>query len=100
MQSPAIDTVFTMCAGCTRRDHARHEGADAVEDAPEVDAERPREVGRRPLPHEAAGEHARVVAQHVDRAERRERVVGERGDRVVVAHVGDQGLRRLGCGSR
>ena len=26
---PAIDVVFTMCARCPGRDHARHEGADA-----------------------------------------------------------------------
>ena len=77
---PAIETVFTMWAGRCACDHPRDERADAVQDPPEVDAERPLEVAHRPLPDQAAREHAGVVAEDVDLAERREGVVGERDD--------------------
>ena len=50
---PAIDTVLTMCAGRLRGEHPRHEGPDAVQDAPQVDAERPLEVARPAAPRSA-----------------------------------------------
>ncbi len=66
------------------RHQPRHEGADAVDHAPQVDAQGPRPVGRGERPHRAgAAAHARVVADHVGRAEvldgaRRERRHGRR----------------------
>ena len=61
-----------MCAGRPSRDHPRHEAAQAVEDAVEVDADGPLPVARRIFPHRAvppAGHDPGVVAQQIDCAE-------------------------------
>ena len=82
-----------------RLEHARDERADPVQDPPEVHAERPLEVARRPLPDQAAREDARVVAEDVDLAERRERVVGERDDVLEAGDVGQHRADRVGRGA-
>jgi beta-glucosidase len=74
-----------------RGDHPRHECADAVEDAPEVDAERPLEIADGPVPDEPSREHARVVAEDVDSTVCAEHVVRERADVVGTGDVGHEG---------
>ena len=83
-----------MCAGVPSGEHARYEGPDAVQDAPQVHAKGPFEVGGGPIPDQAPREHARVVAQDVDRAEGRVGVVGQCFDGVGARNVGDE-RRRL-----
>ena len=62
------------------REQARHEGAHAVQHAPDVHGEDPLVVRERRLPGEPAREHARVVADQVDGAEGVLRARGERLD--------------------
>jgi hypothetical protein len=49
VRRPAIDAVFTMCPR-RRVEHPRHEGADSVEHAHEVDVQRPVPIRKWPLP--------------------------------------------------
>ena len=57
--------------------HDRQEGADAVDDAVQVDADDPVPHAHRAGPRVAGAEHAGVVAQHVGRAVVVERLLGE-----------------------
>ena len=75
------------------RDHSRHERLDAVDHAPEIDAEHPLPVPmRRPL-EPAPRRHARVVAEDVDDTERLPGALGERLDLAQIAYVRPHGER-------
>ena len=83
-----VDDVALLAVG----EHPRHERADPVDDAHQVDAEDPGPVvlgggpqGRRPAGHPC------VVAQHVDRAEAGLGAGGQRVDRGRVGDVGRDG---------
>ena len=67
------------------RAHPREEGLDAVDDAVEVDRERPVPVGLRRLTDDSAGQHAGVVDQQVQLAEL---VVDALGQPLVADGVG------------
>ena len=73
-----------------------HEGPDAVEDPPQVDAHHPVPVGLGPLPDHAGLEHAGVVAQQVHRPEP---LVGGVGQGLHLRLVADVGAHpdRLGA---
>ena len=91
--SPAIDAVLTTCPSpCST--HARHERAHAVDDAPEVHADRPLPVRQRGLPRRRpARADAGVVADDVRRAERLERALRELLDLLPAGDVGLHGDR-------
>ena len=69
----------------------RHEGLDAVDDAPEVDAHRVLPVGVRRARHRSEERDAGVVADDVHGAEALDGGVGERADLRRVADVGPHG---------
>ena len=76
------------------RDHLRHEAADAVDDAHQVDAHHPAPLVERALPRRLAGAaagDAGVVAEDVDGAERIERLARERFHGVRLRDVADDG---------
>jgi hypothetical protein len=58
-------------------EHDRHEGPDTVDDTPEIDSQHPLPVGDRELPGRLACRDARVVADYVDGAERRQRLLSQ-----------------------
>jgi hypothetical protein len=68
----------------------RDERLDAVDHTPDVDRQSPLPVAQLVLPHRAlgAGADPGVVADHVDRAVRRQCRVAQRLDRLVGRHVG------------
>ncbi len=70
------------------REQARHELVQPVDHAEHVHAVHPPPVFDAQLGHLAEHEHARVVAEHVHRAERVVRALGERVHRLDVGHVG------------
>src|SRR5580658_6346601 len=74
-------------------DHPRHERANAVDDAPEVDPEGPLPVGEWLLPREAAGPDARVVADDVRGAEALVDFAREKLDVLPLRHVGANAQR-------
>jgi hypothetical protein len=69
-------------------DHARHERANAVDDAEDVDREHPVPVLDRALPQQPAPEHARVEAQQVGTSELVGDLRGEPFHFLGAAHVG------------
>ena len=90
---PAMETVLTMCASLPAASMRGTNARTPFRLTPQVDAERPFEVGRRAFPHQAAREHSGVVAQDVDPAVRLVRVLGERFHVVVLRHVGEERAR-------
>ena len=100
---PAIDAVLIDVAFILL-DQPGHERADAVEHAPEVDAERPVPTRLRDLPHQAAAAaHPCVVADDVRGAEVPVRA-GREVDHLIldrhvghdVEHIGAAGAQLLG----
>src|SRR5213595_3886365 len=75
------------------REEPRHEGAHAVDHAPEVDAQDPLPVGERVLPHRAERRHAGVVAHDMRRAELRDRLAAKRFNFLITRHVDPHGER-------
>ena len=73
------------------REHDRHEGLHAVDDAPQVHAEHPLPVVERELPGVARTGDAGVVADDVHGTERGERLLGEIVD---LGRLGDVGADR------
>ena len=69
-------------------DEVGQERPAAVDDAPEVHAHHPLPRAERPEPGVGAGGDAGVVADHVHGPEAGERLLGERLDVGLLAHVG------------
>jgi hypothetical protein len=91
---PAAEAVLTTWP-LALLDHAGHEGPDAVRHGQQVDVDDPAPAVGGDGPAQPADSHAGIVAQHVDGAEALEGGVGQRVDRVVVAHVGRHGQHGL-----
>jgi hypothetical protein len=72
-------------------DEVRHEGADSVHYAEQVDAHGPVPDRQRDLPGRAAAGDPRVVADHVRRTEAPDGAAGQVVDRARVAHIGHGG---------
>ena len=65
--SPPTDEVLTTCAGSAVVDHPRDECFDAVDHAPQVDAEQPLPLAELELPGRPRQLDAGVVAEEMDR---------------------------------
>lgn len=80
------------------RDEVRYEGPDPMDDAEQIDAHDPLPRRQRELPRRAAPAHARVIADHVDRAEPVEGGTAQVVDRRRIADIGHRsgGLDAVG----